>query len=473
MTIFLTDLTKYINEYLLKMNMPRIITLHEKLSVIDAWLNGESRNDIATKHNIGSGTVYNIVQEWSNEFGDAQQADRLRELAIKLKKNGLTVSDCAKGLRILRMLKKYGIQDDEENQEKVPYFLKEIYATCQEVGLKPQQVFDYISDIIKFSSEISISQIPQYMKKRIEQKEQLESTVQNLFKKINELAGIQMQTEQEIERLSKMKETMTKTYQTFARLNSKLKQYGIEMENIEQFVKCVVGISKENYNHVQIVEKIADYETLEKNSRDYNEQVNRKKDELAKLNQDINLEQKQLNCFKIKLEMINELEMMGFGINEFQILNDMLNEIGGENKLSFDGIRKQFFDDVKNYKEVIRSRMEIDRLKYEVKNLEDQTMKEREKYNAYPTVIEGILRLAGSGINENGIIKIDKILSMTDYYTNKDKPLYKETLIDDLQKYGNLKLVIKYLKETEKDLKSKKIIRNNQMKKKENRYDKK
>ena len=46
--------------------MPRIITSHEKLAVIDDWLSGESRNDIAIKHNMGNGTVYNIIQEWSN-----------------------------------------------------------------------------------------------------------------------------------------------------------------------------------------------------------------------------------------------------------------------------------------------------------------------------------------------------------------------------------------------------------------------
>src|SRR5215203_7380253 len=150
--------------------MPRIITSHEKLSVIDAWLSGESRNDIAIKHNIGSGTVYNIVEEWSNGLGaDAQLDDRLRELAIKLKKNGLTVSDCAKGLRMLMILKKYGIKDDE-NQEKVPYFLKEIYTKCQEVGLTPQQIFDYISDILKFSTEINISEIPKFIKKKMKKK---------------------------------------------------------------------------------------------------------------------------------------------------------------------------------------------------------------------------------------------------------------------------------------------------------------
>ncbi len=138
--------------------MPRIITLDEKLSVIDDWLRGESRNDIAIKHSIGSGTVYNIVEEWSNEFA-VQRADRLRELAIKLKKNGLTVSDCAKGLRTLMIFKKYGIKEDED-QEGVTDFLKEIYTQCQEVGLTTQEVFVYISDILKFSSEISISQSP-------------------------------------------------------------------------------------------------------------------------------------------------------------------------------------------------------------------------------------------------------------------------------------------------------------------------
>ena len=145
----------------------------------------------------------------------------------------------------------------------------------------------------------------------------------------------------------------------------------------------------------------------------------------------------------------------------------MLNEIGLENNTDFNEIRKQFFDDIKNYEEVIGSRKEIERLKTEVKNLEEKTVKEREKYMAYPAVIEGLLRLAGSGIYENDIIKIDKILSMTDYYPNKDKPLYKETLIDDLQKYGNLKLVIKNHQDTEKDLKLKKRTRYKQMKKRE------
>jgi hypothetical protein len=434
--------------------MPRIITRDEKLAVIDDWLNGESRNQIAIKRILGSGTVYNIIQEWRLGIG-IEKADKLRDLALKLNKTGLTVNECAIGLRMLMIFKKYGIKEDDD-QEQLINFLQEIYIKCQEVEFKPQQVFDYISDILNFSSEIAISQIPQYMKKKIEEKKVIENVVQKLFKKINELSDIQMEKEQEIERLSKMEETMTKTYKTFMRLKSQLKQEGIGMDNIDQFVKCVIGISKENYNPVQILEKIADYKNLERNSRYYNEQVNLKKDELAKLNQDIDLQQKKLNYFKIKLDILEELEMMGFGIKEFRTLNNILNEIGGKNNESFDGIRKHFFDYVKNYEEVIGSRKEIDRLNNELKSLEAQTMKEREKYNAYPKILESLRRLSSAGIAEDDIVKIDKILSMTDFYLYKDNPLYKETLIDDLQKYGNLKLAIKNLENEKENIKDKK-----------------
>jgi hypothetical protein len=129
--------------------MPRIISPEEKISVIGDWLDGETREDIAVKHNIGSGTVYNIVQEWSNSIG-FEKAEVLRVLAVKLKKNGLTAIDCAKGFRMVMVFKKYGIQEEDEVADRVTYFLKEIYLKCQEVNLTPQKAFVYIYDIIIF-----------------------------------------------------------------------------------------------------------------------------------------------------------------------------------------------------------------------------------------------------------------------------------------------------------------------------------
>ena len=64
------------------------------------------------------------------------------------------------------------------------------------------------------------------------------------------------------------------------------------MDDMNMFVKSVVGISKENHDPVKILAKIADYENLEKSSRNYKEQIKLMKDELTKLNQDIDREKK-------------------------------------------------------------------------------------------------------------------------------------------------------------------------------------
>jgi hypothetical protein len=305
------------------------------------------------------------------------------------------------------------------------------------------------------------------MKKRIEEKEKYEKEVQELFNKKYQLIGIKKEIEQEIEELKKNKDTMTKTYQTFTIAKYRLKQYGIEMENIDQFVNCVVGISKERYDHVHVLAKITDYERLKEDSKYYKSQVDIMTNVLAELNKEIDYQKNNLSYMTIKVDIINELEYRGFGITELRILINIINEIGLEHKQDYDEIRKEFFEDVKkNYGEVIGSRKEIDRLKKELKILEELTMKEREKYNSYPKVIESIRRLAGSRISEEDIVYIDKILSMTDYYNYKDKRLHKEGLIDDLQKYGNLKLAIKNLENEKENIKSKKKTQYKSMKKK-------
>lgn len=56
---------------------------------------------------MASGTVYNIIQDWRIGIG-IQKADKLRDIALKLNKTGLSVNDCALGLRMLMIFNKYG-----------------------------------------------------------------------------------------------------------------------------------------------------------------------------------------------------------------------------------------------------------------------------------------------------------------------------------------------------------------------------
>ena len=75
---------------------------------------------------------------------------------------------------------------------------------------------------------------------------------------------------------------------------------------------------------------------------------------------------------------------------------------------------------MKNYSVIVRFRMEIERLKNELIIFEIQIIKKREKYNSYSKSIEIITTLSGKGINEDDNVKINKILSMTNYNIFRD-----------------------------------------------------
>jgi bifunctional ADP-heptose synthase (sugar kinase/adenylyltransferase) len=81
-----------------------------------------------------------------------------------------------------------------------------------------------------------------------------------LNQKINELENVEKEKKQEIQRLSKIAEKLYKHYSLFSIIKYKLGQYGISMENLDQFVNCVVGISKENYDVTKVLEKMGDYD---------------------------------------------------------------------------------------------------------------------------------------------------------------------------------------------------------------------
>ena len=66
---------------------------------------------------------------------------------------------------------------------------------------------------------------------------------------------------------------MTQTYKMFTTAQSRLELFGIKMDDMDMFVKSVVGMSKENYDYIQILAKIAEHEKLEKDMDYYKEEI--------------------------------------------------------------------------------------------------------------------------------------------------------------------------------------------------------
>src|SRR3982751_4741363 len=99
-----------------------------KIKVLNEWLQGIRRNKIAESNGIGAGTVTDITQQARNN--DIPDIDLMRDLALKLKKEGLDVSRFASSVRLKKVLDRMGLPE-----EKLESLLEEINIHCLQLKI--------------------------------------------------------------------------------------------------------------------------------------------------------------------------------------------------------------------------------------------------------------------------------------------------------------------------------------------------
>lgn len=134
-----------------------------KTAVIDAWLRGKPRDEIAVELDISKGSVSNIVKEWENGIG-VYDTKELRVWIIALKKAKISPLECAKGLKIYNML-----YDLDINDNNLLDFLDKFFKACDEQKILPAEVVGLVKPLIFFTS-IKIKDIPEIIQKYLKLK---------------------------------------------------------------------------------------------------------------------------------------------------------------------------------------------------------------------------------------------------------------------------------------------------------------
>ena len=101
--------------------------------------------------------------------------DEIRELAVTLKKVGITPGECATGCRVSMMMNRLGVGNNQ-----LQSFLSDVYKRIVDLGLTPQNITSYIRDLLEFSNTLVFSQIPAYLEQKKLEKGQLEKKAQEL-----------------------------------------------------------------------------------------------------------------------------------------------------------------------------------------------------------------------------------------------------------------------------------------------------
>jgi hypothetical protein len=151
--------------------LPTKLPENIKSAVIQQWLQGKARDLIAVDNALSAGAVTNIINEWRRGLG-YPLADALRELAVTFKKIGITATQCAVGFRLATLMIKFGV-----NEKEFEYFISDIYNNCKKLDIPPDKIAYYIDELLKFSKDISLSQIPDYIKQKTNDKSKLEKDI--------------------------------------------------------------------------------------------------------------------------------------------------------------------------------------------------------------------------------------------------------------------------------------------------------
>src|SRR5687768_16855314 len=96
-----------------------------ELCVIQAWLKGKTRDEIAEEFGTSQGTVSNIIARMRNSLSK-YETDAMRELAQELRDLDITADNCFTGCRVFKILENLKIPE-----AKIGEFLKEIFEFSQ------------------------------------------------------------------------------------------------------------------------------------------------------------------------------------------------------------------------------------------------------------------------------------------------------------------------------------------------------
>lgn len=112
----------------------RLISGQVEESIIQNYILGHSRDEIAVETGVAPGSVSNKVNEWKRKI-EAPDIEELRRFAVNIRKSEMTIKQCIKGVRFLQLLKglEIAIENDDidSDLDGLTFFVNEIYKNVK------------------------------------------------------------------------------------------------------------------------------------------------------------------------------------------------------------------------------------------------------------------------------------------------------------------------------------------------------
>ena len=389
---------------------------------------------------VSTGTVSNILQEWRNNLGSLV-VDDLRELTLSLKKAQISPIECAVGFRIGKMMQRFGIDED-----KFEDFMTKIYNKCQILEMSPEQIGDYLSEIVKLSEIVFPSQIPNYINTKKTEIEELEKQIEEREKTISNLKNEISILEENKKSLIENNNISLDAINWYRDIKKELISMGIPFDEIHAFVDCLRQIRNEGYDKHKLVTKFSQLDSFDKIIKEQERIKQKNWHEMELLNKNKKDLEDQIYFVNLKITKNQELENIGMGLKELKTIYKTIIEIAKTNNISPKEAIEQFFNDLDEYDNIVSFKNRAKDLRNEVTALTIQINSNRMMHMSQQHIGGIFQNLLRKGISEKDIENINSILSLGEfeYYDNDNNKIVvnKQSLIDELINYRDIKLSI-------------------------------
>ena len=416
--------------------MDEINPRYLELSIIRAWLKGGTRDEIAVEFGKSRGTVSNIITKMRNEWGN-YDAESMRVLAKELREQGITADNCACGFRIFNILENLKIPKAE-----IEKFLETIYGFSQKMDINADKLKDAFLLFVMMSDKLPFSEIPKFLQGLKEEIEQLEKKKKEINEEIQTMEKEKIAAEEKVSGTLKNASTTLVNLDIFVNTKDKLESYGIPVEDINKFARCTQGIrSYSNYDPFKVIERFSDFQTFQNEIESKQKIKNDLEIDIKKLEETKFDYETRLNLKYIKLKNLEELEGIGFDIQDLKKLKAILIEISSEHNVNIEQTKMQFFELLESYGTRIALENENNRLLHLVNILKNQIKSKRQKLYYQELVGPFLKILFDCGIEESDIVDIKELIDILLCNIGKDtiKLTEKREIINDLSSYSNLR----------------------------------
>ncbi len=319
--------------------------------VITKWLSGWARDKIAGEIGVGAGTVTNIIAKWTDEVG-IPTAGAIRELSVEIRRAGMSIRECVRGMRITRVLSSKMV-DDEVIQFEL--FVDKVYNKCKYLNISPDHLVELASEIWELSKNMPTSQIPSHLDEKVKEKESLETEI----KKLNTDRSRALE---EYNKILQQSDTTGETLEEYNEVRGYLSGFGLGIADLNRLRLALQNGERHNFDVNQIVQIISRSQSLEYEEQELQKRLAKERDDLSVTKNTKRVIEMDMDQNAAKIKYCDDLSSLGFGLDELTRLKDALVEIAkdrdsGSSVDNATDIVKLFFKQIEEFRN-LESRIE-------------------------------------------------------------------------------------------------------------------